>query len=219
MGRFVTFPIELAEECGLLEAVIYTDIGHEEYVDQQYEERHERDGYYWAVWNKSELFRLYEKFATREEVAKALSNLYEKKMILIYIDRQRNDIWLSTGWEVKEKKTESVKKSKPSFVYFILNNERDKVKIGVSGNPKKRAKAMQTSIGDRLELIHSIEFPSRKMATKAERFLHSRFDKERVKNIDINETNEWFDSSILPTLMDEYGSSEQICELMGAKNV
>ena len=44
------------------------------------------------------------------------------------------------------------------YVYYLTNADKDMVKIGVSKDPIQRAKAIQTSSGQDIEVIHTIYF-------------------------------------------------------------
>lgn len=57
-------------------------------------------------------------------------------------------------------------------IYLIQNLETSKYKIGVSKNPKKRLKQLQTGSGEEIKLIH--EFKSN-FPRKVETALHNRY--------------------------------------------
>ena len=97
----------------------------------------------------------------------------------------------------------------PHFVYYITDNERDSVKIGFSKNPKARFYNLQISNCDQLELIRIIEFPNRRIARKAESFLHKKFKNEISQSM-----NEWFHSSIIDELKENYWTADQIMEVL-----
>ena len=96
------------------------------------------------------------------------------------------------------------------FVYYILNQEKDKIKIGISNDPIGRAKNMQTSSGEELEILHTIEFPSREEAMEAERFLHQFYSDYRKRPSKIAKSSEWFDAKIKDELLKYFLSEEQI---------
>lgn len=101
--------------------------------------------------------------------------------------------------------------NKECYLYYILNEDKDLVKIGVSSNVKSRIKNMQTSTGYYLNLIHTIKFKDRNEAMKAESFLHRKFNKyRRTPHKDIKKTSEWFDSVIVDDLMSKYDTSDRI---------
>lgn len=98
------------------------------------------------------------------------------------------------------------------FLYYILNEEKDKVKIGISGNPMSRAREIQTSSGEEIELLHTIEFDDRESALYAESHLHRCFSKWRKKPTKVARSCEWFDSCIIPYLREKYWTASQIIE-------
>jgi hypothetical protein len=67
-----------------------------------------------------------------------------------------------------------------NYVYFIADLEKDVVKIGISKNPKKRLKQLQTSNSNRLALLGFIEGNLDK-----ERYLQTYFRKYWL-------SGEWF---------------------------
>lgn len=73
-----------------------------------------------------------------------------------------------------------------SYVYLIQNLETSKYKIGISKNPKKRIKQLQTGSGEEIKLIHEFksEFPR-----KVETAMHNRYGHLRAHG-------EWFYLSI-----------------------
>lgn len=73
-----------------------------------------------------------------------------------------------------------------SHIYLIQNLETSKYKIGISKNPKKRIKQLQTGSGEELKLIH--EFKS-EVSKKIESALHGRYKH-------LNTHGEWFDLSL-----------------------
>lgn len=102
---------------------------------------------------------------------------------------------------------------KPCFVYYILNFEKTKVKIGISNNPVSRAKAIQTASGEEIELLHTIQFDSRQDALNAEKFLHDVFSNARKKPSKVAKSSEWFDSRICKVLLKHFYTKEQIQKL------
>lgn len=99
------------------------------------------------------------------------------------------------------------------FVYYILNEEKDKVKIGISNNPIARAKSLQTASGEDIEILHTIEFKNREEAIEAERCLHREFSTFRKHPSKVAKTCEWFDARIVDILMKRYISRNDIINL------
>jgi len=97
----------------------------------------------------------------------------------------------------------------PHFIYYITDNERNSIKIGFSKNPVARFHDIQISNCDRLELIQTIEFPNRRMARTAESFLHKTFRAQVSSSM-----SEWFDSSIVNELRENYWTADQIMKVM-----
>lgn len=114
---------------------------------------------------------------------------------------------------LEERIGEAVKKPEtailPHFIYYITDNARDSVKIGFSKNPKERFHHLQISNCDQLELIRIIEFPNRRIAREAESFLHKKFKNEISQSM-----NEWFHSSIIGELKENYWTADQIMEVL-----
>lgn len=73
-----------------------------------------------------------------------------------------------------------------SFVYLIQNLETSKYKIGISKNPKKRIKQLQTGSGEDLKLIHKYKS---KFPRKVETALHNRYSPDKARG-------EWFNLSL-----------------------
>ncbi len=99
------------------------------------------------------------------------------------------------------------------FVYYILNEEKDKVKIGISNNPISRAKNLQTASGEDIEILHTIKFKNREEASEAERCLHKEFSTFRKRPSKVAKSCEWFDARIVDILMKNYTSREDILNL------
>lgn len=108
---------------------------------------------------------------------------------------------------------------KPCFVYYILNEEKDKVKIGVSNDPIKRAKALQTASGEEIEILHTIEFKNRNEAMTAESFLHNIFGRWRKRPSKVSKSCEWFDVEISKSLMLDFDSRESILGNMESRKI
>ena len=66
-------------------------------------------------------------------------------------------------------------KDTPCYVYYLLNEPSDKVKIGISSYPDQRAKQLQTAAGEAIDILHTIKFKDRQTAINMERFLHQKF--------------------------------------------
>lgn len=124
------------------------------------------------------------------------TNEFEEMLSTLFIDDDEEDLGSSHD--------------EPCFVYYILNHDKDKVKIGVSSNPISRAKSLQTACGEELEILLTIQFKTREEAFDAERFLHMRFSSRRCKVSTITKSNEWFHADIVPILKEGYFSSTQI---------
>jgi hypothetical protein len=75
-------------------------------------------------------------------------------------------------------------------VYLIQSLEEGYYKIGVSKNPKKRVKQLQTGNSSELKLIASF---SSEYAHKIEKSFHSRFSY-------LKKEGEWFDLSLIEAL-------------------
>lgn len=71
------------------------------------------------------------------------------------------------------------------FVYFILNQGSNAIKIGRARNVDRRMKSLQTSSPAKLELIKSISVQGRYEAQDLELSLHKQFSELRI-------TGEWF---------------------------
>lgn len=97
----------------------------------------------------------------------------------------------------------------PCDLYFILNEEKSLVKIGISHNAMSRIKNMQTATGYYLELLHVIHFKHRYEAEEAERWLHSHYGLYRRRPI-IKKSSEWFDAEIIGDLMLNFNTAEKI---------
>lgn len=98
----------------------------------------------------------------------------------------------------------------PCYVYYIMNEYRDLVKIGISSDPVRRAKGMQTATGDELEILKTIRFKDREEAWRAEQHLHNVFGEFRKKPTKVSKTTEWFDAAIVKKLISEYDTAEKI---------
>lgn len=99
---------------------------------------------------------------------------------------------------------------KPCYVYYILNQERNKVKIGISYNPKVRAQNIQTASGEEIEILNTIEFASRYEALTAEAYLHRVYGEYRKHPSKVAKSSEWFDAKIVKHLMTYHETAFQI---------
>lgn len=97
----------------------------------------------------------------------------------------------------------------PCDLYFILNEEKTLVKIGISKNANGRIKEMQTATGYYLELLNVIHFPTREEASYAEAWLHRHYSVFRRHPV-VKKTSEWFEADIVNDLMMNYSTLEGI---------
>lgn len=159
--------------------------------------------------NVRKLSRLYQEV---EAVSESLEGAYDQ---IKWISDEVSE-WASMdaiSWANKQElnaKAMRHESAKECSLYYITNAELSLVKIGISGNVKNRAQNMQTSTGYYLELVNEIVFSSREKAMAAEAYLHDKFDYYRRKPDKLRKTSEWFDISILDTLMRDYKTAEQI---------
>lgn len=77
------------------------------------------------------------------------------------------------------------------YVYLIQNLETSRYKIGVSKNPSKRLKQLQTGSGEELKLVHTFETNN---ARKIESALHRIYMQHKTMG-------EWFDLSLSEELI------------------
>ena len=71
------------------------------------------------------------------------------------------------------------------FVYFILNEDSNAIKIGLAKDTAKRLKALQTSSPAKLKLIKTVQVDGLKAAQELEQSLHKQFHEIRL-------SGEWF---------------------------
>jgi predicted GIY-YIG superfamily endonuclease len=71
------------------------------------------------------------------------------------------------------------------FVYFILNEDSNAIKIGIAKNLARRMMSLQTSSPAKLKLIKSIQVTVGKEALELEQSLHNKFREIRL-------AGEWF---------------------------
>ena len=113
-------------------------------------------------------------------------------------------------WGYRKKKEEK----RHCYVYYIMNEARNKIKIGMSNDPISRAKNIQTSSGEEIEILNIIEFDNREEAFAAEEFLHLKFNEYRMKPTKVSTSSEWFDSEICDILLTNFKTKEQIIEFI-----
>lgn len=90
------------------------------------------------------------------------------------------------GWNIPavyQHQTRAV--SKPTYIYVVSDGTY--CKIGISVNPEKRLKSLQTGSAKVLRLLRKYELPSRKAAIKLEKQLHRMFWQSRCRH-----NGEWF---------------------------
>ena len=68
---------------------------------------------------------------------------------------------------------------------YLIGTKDNKQKIGISNDPEKRLKALQTGNPEPLFIHYTIELPDRK-AFKVEKHLHREYSHYNIKN-------EWFE--------------------------
>jgi predicted GIY-YIG superfamily endonuclease len=79
------------------------------------------------------------------------------------------------------------------YVYFVSQQRDGRVKIGVSSDPDRRVKEMQTGNAKPLTVIARFPFPNRASAMAIERELHEKYSRFRV-------SGEWFRPRLLKAL-------------------
>lgn len=131
---------------------------------------------------------------------------YDIEERLLEFNKEYGYIIRALGFEEETEKNPEA----PCFVYYIFNEEKDKVKIGISSDPLRRAKELQTSCGEEISILHTIKFPSREKASEAEQFLHGEFSQFRRKPSKVARSCEWFDACIIEDLMQYYDTEEHI---------
>ena len=159
--------------------------------------------------NTRKLSRLYQEV---EAINESLESAYDQ---IKWISDEVSE-WASMdaiSWADKQERNANAmqhKSAKECSLYYITNAELSLVKIGISGNAKNRAQNMQTSTGYYLELVNEAVFSSREKAMAAEAYLHEKFGYYRRKPDKLRKKSEWFDISILNTLMRDYKTAKQI---------
>jgi len=76
------------------------------------------------------------------------------------------------------------------FIYFILNEDSNAIKIGRAKDLTKRMNTLQTSSPAKLKLIKSLQVEGSKEAHELEQSLHKRFDEIRL-------AGEWFRAEVV----------------------
>ena len=121
-------------------------------------------------------------------------------------------------FDLLEKEPDVINEEEPCFVYYILNREKDRVKIGISSNPLQRAKSLQTASGHDISIAHVIEFKNREEALQAEKFLHDEFYTDRVRVSSVSKSCEWFLAGILDKyLLKYYSTADDIQKAIAEK--
>ena len=148
-----------------------------------------------------------------DALAYTIGKIEEKAKRLIYhikdLEEERDDFLESLkalGIELLDLEEPEERKC---AVYYILNEDKSLVKIGVSCNPIKRAQNMQTSTGWYLDILNVIWFDSRREAEDVEKYLHWRFGEYRRTPNKIFKSSEWFDATIVATLLRDYSNKEK----------
>lgn len=80
------------------------------------------------------------------------------------------------------------------FVYFILNEDSNAIKIGRAKDVDKRLNALQTSSPSKLKLLKSVQIEGKQAANELEKSLHRKFSENRL-------VGEWFKAE---TILLEY---------------
>ncbi|MEH1997250.1 MAG: GIY-YIG nuclease family protein [Nostoc sp.] len=75
------------------------------------------------------------------------------------------------------------------FVYFILNQDSNAIKIGRAKDVAKRVKSLQTSSPAQLKLIKTVQVKGSEEAQKLEQSLHKQFSEIRL-------AGEWFKAEV-----------------------
>lgn len=107
---------------------------------------------------------------------------------IIYGSLKRSGViltWTNSGEIVTQKFTPTKKLQSKQFVYIIRAIDADRVKIGISQDPKKRLGALRTSSPHKLKI--SLVFRPNIVAIKLEQSLHKMFSTFRCNG-------EWFSS-------------------------
>lgn len=73
----------------------------------------------------------------------------------------------------------------PSYVYFVINQDSNAIKIGTAKNVRRRLASLQTSSPAKLELLCSIKAQSVEAARELEQSLHQKFVNFHIRG-------EWF---------------------------
>lgn len=127
------------------------------------------------------------------KIKKLLETLYQSYNSVLQTEREE-ELFEDFMYDIIDGLEENASDDKPCYVYYILNADKDKVKIGISDNPTGRAKALQTACGEDLEILHTIEFENRESALNAERYLHGEFREYRMRVSKVSKSCEWFEA-------------------------
>lgn len=84
-----------------------------------------------------------------------------------------------------KKEKSSIPKVPMTYVYFIANQRKTVVKIGIANNPQKRLQTFQTANHEKLIILRVIKVKSRTEAFQFETTLHKKFKKFHIRG-------EWF---------------------------
>lgn len=107
----------------------------------------------------------------------------------------RSFLW-SIVDDVEDDEANEYEYEEKCYVYFIENEFRDLVKIGISVSPERRLYQLQTACGDSCHLMRTFEYKSRRDAMDAESWLHSYYSNSRKAVHGRNKPTEWFDGAI-----------------------
>lgn len=121
---------------------------------------------------------------------------------------------------IEQKKTEITVKEfaeymdKPCYLYYMMNIYRDKVKIGISSDPVRRAKDLESANGgENVEILRTFKFENRREAQDAESALHHELDCYRMKGLNHRIATEWFTVDVVDVLKENYWDEERIKEI------
>jgi predicted GIY-YIG superfamily endonuclease len=89
-----------------------------------------------------------------------------------------------------------------TYVYFISNQRKTVVKIGIANDPTKRLKTFQTANHEKLIILKVIKVNNRTKAFELETALHQKFKKFHIRG-------EWFKlTRTVETFMENYQPNE-----------
>lgn len=150
-----------------------TAYGYHAYFDGPYLFDGERDISLKLLFTKSALIKL------RDAANVTLKRYDELGLGDVDVRQINNQVITNRAGEVKNKKRKE-KKLDTRNLYLIHNTIQNTLKIGISADPNKRLRSLQTSTGDYLTLIFNI-----KGKANLEKQLHKEF-------ADIRLASEWF---------------------------